>query len=230
MHSVKSKGLQVLLAATVAAMVVTPVAIAGADNPVATGSASGAVAKQLQILKKQAGAMARRIAALEAKLASGGAPGPAGPAGPAGARGPAGPAGPSGVTGPAGGDLTGTFQNLQLRLGSVGSDEIAEGSIQGVDLAGGSVGGTQLKGALFQRGVEVAIAPGETKAGLATCPDGSRLLSGGFEWVLGDRDDTIVSSGPSEGSRNTTWAAQGRVPAGAVGGNTLLVTALCLAA
>jgi hypothetical protein len=237
MHSIKSKGLQVLLAAGVTALIVTPIAIAGSDDPVATQSAKGGGAKQTKKLKKQLAALARRVAALEGKTAGRGHTGPAGPAGPAGAPGsggapgPAGAPGSGGATGPAGGDLIGRYPDPEIGSEAVGTDEVRNFAIGELDLGGASVRAGTLKGAFFQVGTPVEIEPGDTQEASATCPGETRLLSGGFEWVFNDREGTaIISSGASEAAPNRTWGVQARVAAGALLGNRIVVSALCLGA
>lgn len=66
-----------------------------------------------------------------------GTTGPTGATGPTGPQGPQGIQGPSGVTGPAGGDLTGTYPNLQIAAGAVvggPAGEILDDTITGADV------------------------------------------------------------------------------------------------
>lgn len=109
--------LRPLLAAMVLAMVVIPVSIAGATG--AGQSKGSSVGKQVKALKKKTATMASQLAALQSRLAAleGG-----------------GTEQPSLLGGPAGGDLTGSFPNPQLRAGSVLSGDIADGTISGNDV------------------------------------------------------------------------------------------------
>jgi hypothetical protein len=77
--------------------------------------------------------------------------GPAGPAGANGAAGPQGPAGPAGAAGP-----------------------------QGPSGANGVNGTFDPSKVQYIVGPEVMVAPGANDASVATCPDGSLAISGGF--------------------------------------------------
>jgi hypothetical protein len=143
-----------------------------------------------------------------------------------------------------------SIQAADFAEGSVGSTAIGDGSILFADLAGGSVGssaivngsvgsfdlGPESVGAPVLGDVRVvhsefgtAIKPGDTGGALATCPPGTRLLSGGFEWAEFEREPEIISSRPSViGNEATTWEATGAVRSGTRLGSDLLAYALCL--
>jgi hypothetical protein len=117
-----------------------------------------------------------------------GAPGEAGPAGPkgdAGPAGPQGPAGPTGATGPAG-----------------------PAGPQGPQGPAGSGG---LLPKLIVRD-SVDIAPGRFGRAIATCPTGSTIMAGGFQFSFFDRAYTkVVGSEPlfvAGSTRPNAWAAE----------------------
>jgi hypothetical protein len=62
-----------------------------------------------------------------------------------------------------------------------------------------------------------------------SCPAGSRLLSGGFEWKDNAKvGDIIIATGPDIGQNpNTDWEAVGRVLKGGEA-NEVRAVALCL--
>jgi hypothetical protein len=117
--------------------------------------------------------------------------------------------------GPAGGDLMGSYPNPQIGPNTIGAGELgSEISVQ----------------------TEAPVTPGQRTGLSVTCPDGTRLLSGGFAW--GDSDGAgarVISSGPPVGTEpaqdpniNPVWGVEARVDAGGQA-NTIIAKALCLA-
>jgi hypothetical protein len=116
------------LAATVAVLValalpVSPVAAAGKK----AGAPSPAkMAKQIKALQQQATALVEKVFALRAKTA----------------QLEAAPSVPSSFLGPAGGDLTGSYPNPQLRAGAIVSTDLADGAITSRNVAPNTLSGS----------------------------------------------------------------------------------------
>jgi hypothetical protein len=127
----------------------------------------------------------------------------------------------------------------QLLDGTIGSIDIANETVQSVDIQDRSIFAQDLAAGIFTAGTLgeaqfvqefsfIPVAPGETKTGSAFCPNGWRILSGGFEWVNRNTNGTaIISSGANANSPNIGWGVQARIDRGGEA-NELSVNALCL--
>ncbi|MDQ2631991.1 MAG: hypothetical protein M3Y75_13615 [Actinomycetota bacterium] len=211
----KSKPVHVLLAAAMLALVVMPIAFAGAaGQPQAKVNAS--VKKQLKRLKQ-------RLAAVEGKQFPATLP----------------------PSGPAGGDLTGTYPNPLVKANAIGTTQLADGAVTtpkigdnaittskiadgGVttdDLAPDSVGSSELKGVIATVGAGASLNANTPGVATVTCPGGTMVIGGGYAWTQ-QEENSIIASAPSESDPNQTWVVEG-IPTGG-SSNTLFAWANCL--
>ncbi len=151
----------------------------------------------------------------------------------------------------AAGDLSGTYPNPRLKANSVTGATVADSSLTGADIATASIGAIDIEehtlvthdyglgsvraeslgGSTVVVGNGVPVAENQVKEAKVSCPAGTRLLSGGFEWKDNAKlGDTIIATGPDIGQNpNTDWEAVGRVVKGGEA-NEVRAVALCLLA
>jgi hypothetical protein len=124
---------------------------------------------------------------------------------------------------------TQTISAANIADDAVGSAEIADGAISKDDLRQFSVGASQLAGAFIVSSFPNPVGGNNAVGGNeATCPGGSRLLSGGVEWDSTAGSLTVITSGPSQLSPNTSWEVAGHNSSGQV--HSIMAKALCLRA
>jgi hypothetical protein len=135
---------------------------------------------------------------------------------------------------------TGQFGPLTLT-----SRDFAPGSIGSADIADRAIGHEQVVVNAFDsvrlaetfrwppeiRGpnVSITLAPGQHGRATVTCPNETRLISGGFVWKnLQGKGTEILNSSPGPGNQVfNTWEVVGKVMSGGTE-NTLTPVALCL--
>jgi hypothetical protein len=132
----------------------------------------------------------------------------------------------------------GKVKGIDLADGSVGTTDIADGAVGPEDISESAVGSSQLGQILTvtQTSVATTDADGSTNGGDvglvatgATCPSGSRVLSGGAEWVDPSSGSVLKNLYIHTSRRSGNgWFVRGVVDFGAQGNVKLRVSAECL--
>jgi hypothetical protein len=115
---------------------------------------------------------------------------------------------------------------LDLADDSVFSDEIARDAVGSDEIVASAVRASELAEQKAVVSPGVTVQPGTARTTVVNCPNGTRLLAGGYAWTT-DGLNSIITSAPEEQSANNRWVVRGFVPSGAPA-NGLFAWATCL--
>ena len=201
--------LHAVAAAAVTAMLVMPLAIAGAAPTAAPSKVTDAKFKKLK----------QRIAALEAQ-------GPSTPSGPAGGDLAGQYPNPEIGQNAVGSEEVADDSLTQVDIGNeaVGAGELVTSSVGSDELAGNVVGNSALKPVIAR------VSGGATSSNTfvettATCAIGEIVVGGGYAWTKDGGIDMVANAPVTAGAENNSWVARGR---STVADNSLFAWASCL--
>lgn len=121
------------------------------------------------------------------------------------------------------------IQDDSVRAAEISPEEVTQSEIRAnavgsSELGGGVVGGANLKGLFTVTTAGVPVTTASAAQQRAACPQGSRIVSGGFSWQENE-PNSILASRPDESDPDRVWFVRGMVESGS---NVLFAWANCL--